>query len=46
MMGNMEKISLTMDDLLLHVRVKKGTMIEKDCSCDSDFMVVNIHEIG
>ena len=43
---NMEKISLTMADLLLHVRVEKGTMVEKDCSCDSDFMIEHIHEIG
>ena len=43
---NMEKTALTMEDLLLHVRVEKGTLVEKDCSCDSEFMIEHIHEIG
>ena len=45
-MENMEKRSLTLADLLIHVRVEKGTMVEKDCSCDSDYMIENIHHIG
>ena len=43
---DMNQRLLTMEDLLLHVRVEKGTMVEKDCSCDSSFMIEHIHEIG
>ena len=45
-MENMEKRVLTMDDLLLHVRVEKGTQVEKDCYCDLEFMIEHTHEIG
>ena len=40
------KRPLTIDDLMLHVRIEKGTPVERDCSCDSDFMIKNIHELG
>ena len=42
---DMSTTALTLDDLILHVAVEAGTLVERDCSCNSDFMEEHIHEI-
>ena len=38
--------AITVDDLNLHVVIKAGEYQDKDCSCDSEFMLKTIPEIG
>ena len=40
------KRPLTLTDLNLHVGYNKGELVEKDITCDSDFMMSTIREIG
>ena len=35
-----------LDDLTLRVRYKQGDMIERDCSCDSSFMLEAMNRVG
>ena len=42
--GSLRKINL--DDLTLHVRVKRGSTTESDVNCDTTFMFETIEEIG
>jgi hypothetical protein len=37
---------LTLDDIHLHVEIPAGSLVEEDCTCDSDFMLDIIHEVG
>jgi hypothetical protein len=37
---------LTLEDVHLHVQVPAGSLIEEDCTCDSDFMLDIIREVG
>jgi hypothetical protein len=41
-----QKQLLTLEDIELHVRVPKGTEIEKDTTCDSKFMLSSVDETG
>ena len=38
--------SLTLDDLTLHILVKKGTVVKHDITCNSKFMLDALNEIG
>ena len=42
--GSVRPVKIT--DLRLVVRKPKGTVVERDVSCDSTFMLENIREIG
>lgn len=37
---------MTLDDIKICVMIKKGNVYEKDCSCDSDFMMKWMPEVG
>ena len=37
---------LTLDDIILHVCVERGSSRESDINCDNTFMMNSIHEIG
>ena len=37
---------LTFDDLMVHKHVLPGTVLQRDTTCDSDFMLKHIREIG
>jgi hypothetical protein len=43
--GTDERI-LTLDDVDIHVEVPAGTHVEEDCTCDSDFMLDIIRDVG
>ena len=36
-------IELTLDDLKVKVRYRRGSMIETDCNCDSAYMLTAMH---
>ena len=44
--GELEERQLKISDLDLRVHNVKGSIIEKDVSCDSEFMLTHIREIG
>ena len=44
--GTLGYCSLALKDLLLRVNPKEGSIMEKDLTCDSKFMMLHIHEIG
>jgi hypothetical protein len=37
---------LTLEDVHLHVKIPAGSLIEEDCTCDSEFMLDIIREVG
>ncbi len=37
---------LTLDDVHLHVKILAGSLVEEDCTCDSEFMLDIIQEVG
>ena len=41
-----EELHLTLDMLQLHRKVPVGTTMQKDCTCDSMYMLKNIRRIG
>ena len=45
-MNDLSKRQLTLDDLRLDVKLNAGTYVERDVTCDSDFMLDHIHEMG
>ena len=40
------EMPLTLNDLTLHVELESGAQVEKDITCDSQFMMDSIFEIG
>ena len=44
--GVQSRCQLTLEDLKLQVKVPKGTDIQKDITCNSEFMLENIDDIG
>ena len=41
-----EKVEITILDVQLYVQVQQGDEMQKDCSCDSIFMLETIPEVG
>ena len=41
-----EQQEITIEDLQLYVHINQGDEVEKDCSCDSSFMLETIPEVG
>jgi hypothetical protein len=37
---------LTIDDLVLHVMTPKGAEVERDATCDTNFMLDSVHDVG
>ena len=40
-----EQEEITIEDLKLYVHINQGDEVEKDCSCDSSFMLETIPEV-
>ena len=40
-----EQVEITISDVQLYVQVQQGDEIQKDCSCDSSFMLETIPEV-
>ena len=41
-----EERSLNINDLVIHENIQKGTVIQKDTTCDSKFMLETVREVG
>ena len=41
-----QQVEITISDVQLYVQVQQGDEIQKDCSCDSSFMLETIPEVG
>ena len=41
-----EERSLNINDLVIHKNIQKGTVIQKDTTCDSKFMLETVREVG
>ena len=43
---NQEPRPLTLHDIFVQVQVQPGTIVQEDVSCDSEFMLDTVHDIG